>query len=66
MKKITKDTPISEALEINPKAAEILLEAGVGCFSCMFSQVETVEQGLMVHGFEEKEIEEIVEELNKQ
>jgi len=30
-KKITKETGIVEALEINPESAEILAEAGLGC-----------------------------------
>ncbi|MBT4376909.1 DUF1858 domain-containing protein [archaeon] len=64
-KKITKETNIMEAMEINPKAAEVLAKAGLGCLGCSFAHAETLEQGLMAHGFEEKEIDEVIEKLNK-
>lgn len=63
--KITRETGIAEALAINPEAAEILMEAGLGCIGCMFSQAENLEQGLSAHGFSEKEINEIVNLLNE-
>lgn len=62
---ITKSTNISEALEKNPRTTEILFEAGVGCFGCVFANAETIEQGLLAHGFSEEEINEIVNEINK-
>lgn len=64
-KKITKNTNIMEALEINPKTAEVLSKAGLGCLGCSMAHAETLEQGLVTHGFEEKEIKKIIEKLNK-
>ncbi|MEA3248378.1 MAG: DUF1858 domain-containing protein [Nanoarchaeota archaeon] len=64
-KQITKDTGIIDALEINPNAADILTEAGLGCLGCSMAAFETLEQGLAAHGFGEKEVEDILERLNK-
>ena len=63
--KITRETGIAEALNLNPEASEILMEAGLGCIGCMFSQAENLEQGLSAHGFSEKEINEIINQLNE-
>lgn len=64
MTKITKNTGIMDAININPKAAEILMEAGLGCLGCAMAHFETLEQGLLAHGLEEKEIDKIIKELN--
>jgi hybrid cluster-associated redox disulfide protein len=64
-KKITKEMNIMEILEINPDSAEILAEAGLGCLGCAFAHAETLEQGLIAHGFELKEIDKIIKKLNK-
>ena len=65
MKEITKQTNIMEALEINPNAAEILSEAGLGCIGCSMANAESLEQGLLAHGFELKDIDDVIEKLNK-
>ena len=63
--KITKETNIMEALEINPDASEILMDAGLGCIGCMFAHAENIAQGLSAHGFSDKEIDEIIDRLNE-
>jgi len=63
--KITEKTGIMDALEINPDAANLLAEAGLGCLGCAMAHFETLEQGLAAHGFNKKEIKEIIEGLNK-
>lgn len=63
-KKITGKTTISEAMEINPEAAEILMDAGMGCCGCPMAQQETIEEGCMAHGMNKKEIAEVVKKLN--
>jgi hybrid cluster-associated redox disulfide protein len=62
--KITKETNIMQALDLNPDAAEILMEAGLGCIGCAFAQMESLGQGLMAHGFTEEEVDDVVERLN--
>ena len=63
--KITKETNIMKALEINPDAADILLNAGLGCLGCSFAHAENLEQGLMAHGFSSEQIDEVIKELNQ-
>ena len=63
--KITKQMNIMEVLDKNPEAGEILMEAGLGCIGCGMAHAETLEQGLMAHGFEGKEIDKVIEKLNK-
>lgn len=62
---ITRQTGILESMEMNPYAMEILMEAGLGCVACAFSQMESIEDGLLAHGFTDEAIDLVVEELNK-
>lgn len=63
---ITKKTLLSEIVEKYPKAAEVLVEKyGFHCIGCFAAEMETLEQGAMVHGMEGKEITKLVLELNK-
>ena len=59
---ITKDQTIGEVLQSNPKAAQILMNFGMGCLGCPSSQVESVEQACEVHGLN---LEEVLAALNE-
>lgn len=62
---IKKTDTIAEVLEKKgEEAAEILLEAGMGCVGCAMASGETLEQGCKAHGISDKEIDEIVNKLN--
>jgi hybrid cluster-associated redox disulfide protein len=63
--KITKKTKLSEILNAKPDAVQILFEAGLGCIGCPMARMETLEEGCKSHGMSDKEIEKIVEKLNK-
>ena len=63
MIEITKDTIIGDILDIAPHTAPIFLSIGMHCLGCPSSRGETVEEACMVHGIE---VEELLEELNKQ
>ena len=63
--KITKKTKLIEILKKNPKAADILIDAGMHCVGCPMAMQESLEQGCLAHGMEEKDIEELIEKLNK-
>lgn len=63
--KITKETGITEALEMNSNAVEILMEEGMGCIGCMAASFETLEQGCLAHGMDEEKINKIINRLNK-
>ena len=63
MAQITRATKIGELLNVFPESAPILMEIGMHCLGCPASRGETVEEACMVHGIE---VEELLEELNKQ
>ena len=60
---ITKDTIIGDILDIAPETAPLFKAIGMHCLGCPASRGETVEEACMVHGIE---VEELLEELNKQ
>ena len=62
---ITRKTVIAEAVEKNPKAAEIMFKYGLHCVGCHISPYETIEQGAMAHGISDKDIDKMVNEMNK-
>jgi hybrid cluster-associated redox disulfide protein len=65
LEKITKDMGITEIVQKKPEAAEIMMEAGMHCLGCMASQYESLEQGCKVHGMDDKQIDSMVEKINK-
>ena len=60
---ITKDTIIGDILDIAPETAPLFMAIGMHGLGCPASRGETVEEACMVHGIE---VEELLEELNKQ
>ena len=56
--------PILEIVTLCPAAKPILAEYGLHCFSCAGSQYETLVEGCKGHGFEDDEIDELVDDLN--
>ena len=62
---ITKNSKIGEVIDACPAAADVLLKKGVHCIGCGVRNFETIEHGLQVHGFTEREIDEVVAELNR-
>ena len=65
MMKITKKTKLSKILEKKPKSNRILIKAGMECVGCPMAMQETLEQGCLAHGMTKKQINKIIEELNK-
>ena len=64
-KEITSKTKMSKILGENPNAAELLFESGMGCIGCPMAMQETLEQGCKAHGMSKKDIDKLVERLNK-
>ena len=60
--KITKDTLIMEAVELNPNAPEILMSHGMHCLGCALAHGETVGEAAEVHG---ADLNKMLEDLNK-
>jgi hybrid cluster-associated redox disulfide protein len=64
-KQITRQTIIADAVKINPQAPQIMFTYGLHCIGCHVSLWETIEQGCMGHGMDSKQIDKMVDELNK-
>mgnify|MGYP001316162198 CR=1 FL=1 len=58
---INKDMTIGEILDINFKAADVLMGFGMGCLGCTSARVESLEQACSIHGLN---LEEVLEKLN--
>ena len=63
--KITKKTKIGQLLAEKPEAGRLLMEAGMGCIGCPMAQMESIEDGCLSHGIDEKDIEELIKKINK-
>ena len=61
-RKITADTIIVDALDINPNAGEILMKYGMHCLGCPSAQMETLLEACEVHGVD---VNEILSQINK-
>lgn len=61
MKQVTKDMYIGQVLQLDRGVAEILMDAGMHCLGCPSSQMESIEDAAMVHGFN---VDELIEKLN--
>jgi hydroxylamine reductase len=53
---------IAEVLKKNPNAAEVLMDAGMGCMGCALASAESLEEGCEVHDID---VNEILKKLNK-
>ena len=62
MAKITENTLIADCLRLNPKAADILQEAGMHCFGCAMAHGETIAEAVAVHG---EDLENLLNKLNE-
>lgn len=63
-KKIDKDMTIGEIVKKHPEAAQVLMEHGFHCLGCAMASMETLEQGAKAHGMDDRQVRELVKELN--
>ncbi len=63
--KITKETKIGELISEKPKAAELLMESGMGCVGCPCAQMETLEEGCKGHGMNDEDVDVLVKALGE-
>lgn len=52
MKKITQEMTIPEILEMDPRAAGILMQSGMHCVGCAQAAGETLEEAALEHGLD--------------
>ena len=53
---INPNATIGDLIRENPKYISVLMEMGMGCISCPASQMETLSEAAMVHGYDVNEI----------
>lgn len=63
--KITKDMTLGEVISHHPEAAQVMMKYGLHCVGCHVAFHETVQQGAMAHGFEEKQLKDMLKDINK-
>lgn len=56
---------ISEILEQMPEAQEIFAAHGLSCAGCYVNTYETLEQGVLGHGFDDEATNRLLEDLNE-
>ena len=62
--KITKDMKITEVVSFHPAIANILMNKGMHCISCMAAAGESLEEALYVHGYGPADVDAVVDQLN--
>lgn len=62
---VTKDTNLGQLVMEYPDAAEILLDYGLHCVHCIASAFDTLETGSKLHGYNDDEVQEIVDSVNE-
>ena len=63
--KIDKNMTLGEVVSKFPGSAEIMMKYGLHCIGCHVAVWETLEQGAMAHGMSKKELDDMLNELNK-
>lgn len=61
---ITKDMLIGEVVQKYPETVEVMFKHGMHCIGCGMTAYESVEQGCMGHGMDEKQVDAMVKEMN--
>jgi len=62
---ISKEMTFAEVINKFPQAAPVMMDFGLHCIGCHVSAFETIEQGAMAHGLDEKQLGEMLEKMNK-
>lgn len=60
--KVTGNMTIGEVVKMHKGAAEVLMSFGMGCISWPGAQMETLEEGALVHGLD---LNDMIDALNK-
>ena len=50
--KFNKDMTIGEVIRMDPNMINVLMASGMHCIGCPSSQMESLEEAAMVHGFD--------------
>jgi hybrid cluster-associated redox disulfide protein len=62
---VSADMSLGEIIENYPETIPVLLKYGLHCIGCHIASWESLREGLMAHGLDEKGIMDVVDELNR-
>lgn len=63
---IARKMNLGEMVAVYPELVEVLTnDYGLHCAGCFASSFDTLEEGAKVHGFDHKEIDKMVKDLNQ-
>ena len=65
MTKITKKDIIMNIIKAKPDSHQVMAEAGLHCIGCGGGAYESLEDGAKAHGISDKDIDKMVEKINK-
>ena len=62
---ISEDSKINDIITSHPETIGVFLKYGLACIGCSVSPFETVKQGGLAHGFDEKTIKSLMKEIKE-
>lgn len=62
---IHKDMVVGDIVGLYPDVADIIMNYGLHCIGCHYNAIETLEQGILGHGYSEEELNQLLVELNE-
>lgn len=64
-KAITANMKVADIVEQYPGAAEIMAEYGLHCYSCEIGGVESLQEGVAMHGLDDDMLNALIADLNE-
>ena len=61
---VTKDMTIGDVVNKYPETASVMLSYGLHCVGCSVNPYETIENGCLGHGIDEKTIDKLIKDIN--
>ena len=65
MGKISSEMNIGEVVMKFPETVHVMMKYGLHCVGCHVAAFETIKQGAMAHGMDKKQLDKMIEDLNK-
>ncbi|MBI4454251.1 DUF1858 domain-containing protein [Candidatus Woesearchaeota archaeon] len=65
MVKVNKNMTFADVLTKYPESWEVMQNCGLHCIGCHGAAFETIEQGSLMHGMSEKDVDKMVGEINE-
>lgn len=65
LKTVKREDKIIEIINKKPDAHILMVEAGLHCIGCGGAAFESLEQGALAHGMDDKEIDLLIKKINQ-